>query len=111
MNEYINEIGNNLFSSHVIIDASRDWWALIFFVSFHHLSLDYPTGPENGAAHNQTCINSRNTRIPPGFFKFQKLNFLQVPTDGRQFLVSIWQYQIQPLPLCDGLDLLSSRYM
>ena len=27
------------------------------------------------------------------------------------FWLSIWQYQIQPLPLCQGLDLLSSRYM
>ena len=27
------------------------------------------------------------------------------------FWLSIWQYQIQPLPLCEGLDLLPSRYI
>ena len=66
---------------------------------------------EGAGGRGQTCTNTRNTSIPSGVFSFQVEFVDKFKLTEDIFLFLFWPYQIQPLPLGDRLDLMSSRNM
>ena len=58
----------------------------------------------------QTCTNTWKTSMPPGVLSLQ-VELVDKCKLMEDILLVFWQYQIKPLPLGEGLDLISSKYM
>ena len=56
----------------------------------------------------QTCTNTWKTGMHPGVLSF-KVELVDKCKLMEVIILLFWEYQIQPLPLGEGLDLISSK--
>ena len=59
----------------------------------------------------QTCTNIWNASIPPGVLSFQVEFVAKIKLMEDMFVLLFWPYQIQPLPVGEGLYFISNKYM